>query len=125
MNLLNRLLGAKNPSLVSTKCKLLVQVLAHVYATSSHGFKYIIYMCYIINYILQLVVYKYNYDTCMYNIFYLKWSWRIEKIGYEVLMFIATSKKDEKIGLGRDGFLFSLDAKIDKILKCDVDRRCV
>ena len=48
---------------------------------------------------------------------------KIELTGYRILVLFCQSDSKIKIKLGYDGFLFSLDAKIDKISKCDVDRR--
>ena len=48
---------------------------------------------------------------------------RIELAGYRILVLFCQADAKIKVKLGYDGFLFSLDAKIDKISKCDVDRR--
>lgn len=48
---------------------------------------------------------------------------KIELTGYRILVLFCECDSTIKIKLGYDGFLFSLDAKIDKISKCDVDRR--
>ena len=50
-------------------------------------------------------------------------SWRIELMGYRVLERICDGSQYEKNKLGNDGFLISMDAKIEKMSKCDVDRR--
>ena len=44
-------------------------------------------------------------------------------MGYRVLERICDGSQYEKNKLGNDGFLISMDAKIEQMSKCDVDRR--